>query len=50
MGQTILSNKKSGKKIISLDGLSLEDGDYVDLGKPAHGGMVMTVVIKTLVF
>ena len=50
LGQTILSNKKSGKKIISLDGLSLEDGDYVDLGKPAHGGMVMTVVIKTLVF
>lgn len=38
------------RKIICIDGIRTEQGDYVDLGRPMLNGMVIPVVVKTLLF
>ena len=30
--------------------IHVEDGEYVDMGKPMMNGMVIPVVVKTLIF
>lgn len=42
-----LQNKR---KLICIDGVGLEQGDYVDLGAPALEGLVIPVITKTLLF
>ncbi len=37
-------------EVLSIDELRLEEGDFVDVGRPVVGGAVIPVVVKTLVF
>jgi len=41
---------KGKRKIACLDAIKVEQGDYVDLGRPVLDGMVIPVVVKTLLF
>jgi len=50
LGQAILRIVPKGQAVISLDGVAVESGDYVDIGMPVAGGAVLPVVVKTLVF
>ena len=38
------------KKIIIIDGISLKDEDFIDIGSPTASGEFLPVVIKTLLF
>ncbi|MDR2456584.1 MAG: ethanolamine ammonia-lyase reactivating factor EutA [Deltaproteobacteria bacterium] len=49
LGQSLRTALPS-KKIISLDSVKVENGDYIDIGVPVSGGRVVPVVVKTLVF
>ncbi|MBR3942571.1 MAG: ethanolamine ammonia-lyase reactivating factor EutA [Clostridia bacterium] len=46
----ILQSKLPHATLISMDGLHLKAGDYIDIGNPAANGTVLPVVIKTLLF
>jgi len=50
LGQTLHRYLGYGREVICLDDISVENGDYIDIGKPLAGGRVVPVVIKTLVF
>lgn len=50
LGNAIYQEVSRSNDIICLDGIKLENGDYIDIGNPVADGMVVPVVIKTLVF
>lgn len=50
LGQALYKRFGYRKDIICLDGIKLDNGDYIDMGKPIAEGAVLPVVIKTLVF
>lgn len=50
LGQTIHRQLNLKKQVVCIDSIKVENGDYIDLGKPLANGQVLPVVIKTLVF
>lgn len=48
LGQSIKS--RTEVPVVCIDGISLANGDYIDIGNPAADGAVVPIVIKTLVF
>lgn len=50
LGQAIYFSMNFKKDVVCIDGIKVENGDYIDIGKPIAEGKVLPVVIKTLVF
>lgn len=50
LGQMLFSLLAEENDFIVLDSVIVNDGDYLDIGKPISEGQVLPVVIKTLVF
>ncbi|HOE56393.1 MAG TPA: ethanolamine ammonia-lyase reactivating factor EutA, partial [Bacillota bacterium] len=50
LGQTLYNRLEYGRDVICIDDIRVENGDYIDIGKPLAGGRVVPVIIKTLVF
>ncbi|MPQ42907.1 ethanolamine ammonia-lyase reactivating factor EutA [Clostridium tarantellae] len=50
LGQAMYSLLNFNKDIVCIDGIKVENGDYIDIGAPIAEGRVVPVVIKTLVF
>ena len=50
LGQAIYALTGFNKDVVCIDGIKVENGDYIDIGKPIAEGKVLPVVIKTLVF
>ncbi len=49
LGQSICALLNYKKNIICIDNINVDNGDYIDIGKPIANGKVLPVVIKTLV-
>ncbi len=50
LGQAMESLLRDRREVAALDSIRVEQNDYVDLGRPLMGGMVIPVVVKTLIF
>ncbi len=47
----LMEKELSGRrKVACIDAVKVEQGDYVDLGRPMLNGLVIPVVVKTLLF
>ncbi|MHA2378914.1 MAG: ethanolamine ammonia-lyase reactivating factor EutA [Candidatus Thorarchaeota archaeon] len=50
VGNVMMRETGIQSKILSIDEISLHEGDFVDIGEPIIEGVVVPVVVKTLVF
>lgn len=49
-GNLLKNTLSQSRPVISIDQLTMKEGDYIDIGAPLYDGGVVPVVIKTLVF
>lgn len=49
LGQ-MLGRRLPHRPLVVVDSVHLEENEYLDLGRPALGGLVIPVVVKTLIF
>jgi len=50
LGQAVYNAVGKRREVVSIDSVRLEQGDYVDLGKPLMDGLAVPVVVKSLIF
>jgi ethanolamine utilization protein EutA len=50
LGMHLRTTSKISNPVISIDGVSLQDFDYIDIGSPLAGSGTVPVVIKSLAF
>ena len=50
LGQALKVHLEFKKDVVCIDSIKVENGDYIDIGKPLANGTVVPVVVKTLLF
>ena len=50
LGLFLEAELKKSRRLVCIDGIKVEQGDYVDMGRSVMGGLVIPVVVKTLLF
>ena len=50
LGQCIDNALAGARQVVCIDGVRLREGDFLDMGSPLMGGLVVPVIVKTLVF
>ncbi|AOY75787.1 ethanolamine ammonia-lyase reactivating factor EutA [Clostridium formicaceticum] len=49
LGQGIQAHLPQKRDVLCIDSIKVDNGDYIDIGKPLANGKVVPVIIKTLV-
>jgi len=50
LGNALKVLLENQKEMICIDGVSVNDGDYMDIGEPVAQGLAVPVITKTLIF
>jgi len=50
LGNALKVLLEKNKELICIDGVCVNDGDYMDIGEPVAGGLAVPVITKTLIF
>lgn len=50
LGHSLKGQLLPDEPVICIDSVTVDNGDYIDVGRPVAGGQVVPVIIKTLLF